>query len=138
MARQKIESTKGLMHPENVLARASLIAGLCRHLREGYSMDSFPGADKGTIKKVLESYPQELDAGSVEIAAREGQLTWERIGRDQATGKSMGNSRAWSFTMGARYGWSDRVQVEAKHSGTVHVAVVQYSPDAGVEQDATQ
>lgn len=104
-----------------------LAANLCRHLSSGYSLESYGPLSKAGIKTLQQAYPDILPDSRLEAAARAGRQTWEHIGLQQATGASLGNSRAWSFTMACRYGWTPTVRTESEASHTVQV--VRYSPN---------
>ncbi len=58
---------------------------------------------------------------------REGRQAWEEIGHKQANGQCLGNSRTWFYNMANRYGWRDKIEVEAEHKGQVQVQVVSYA-----------
>lgn len=100
---------------------------LCKHLRGGYSMDCFQRCSENTLKSMCERYPEEFREDELLEAVREGKKGWEAIGRRQAEGTCLGNSRAWFYNMAHRYQWSERTQVEVKSEGTLAVNIVSYA-----------
>lgn len=116
---------------ESADERRRLAAKLQAHLSQGFSVDSFPEVTRGTLKRLFELYPEEFDSDERELATLKGMLFWENVGKKQATGECLGNSQAWRFNMSARYGWTDKIDVTAKHSGAVAVEVVNYGAANG-------
>jgi hypothetical protein len=118
--------------------RKELFKKLCRHVRVGYSLDCFSELSETTCRKYLETYPEEWPREEFEKALRDGKQAWEDIGKRQAMGTCMGNSRSWYYNMSNRYGWRDRVDVEADTRSTLQVQVVSYSrkdtPDASEDR----
>ena len=97
--------------------RAAVFRELCQHVIAGYSVECFGALSPASVKDCFEKYPEEFDREEYEQAIRDGQLGWEKIGRQQATGSCVGNSRSWYYNMANRYGWSDRQRVETEHKG---------------------
>ncbi len=98
---------------------------LMEHLRAGYSPESSElGLDLAI--DLIGVYPN-CPKADFDAAIREGQKTWETIGKGLASGTCLGNSKAWSFTMSHRFGWSDRQKIDVQHGGGVSVNVVTYS-----------
>ncbi|WP_269580830.1 hypothetical protein [Roseibium sp. Sym1] len=94
--------------------RARACNDFCAHIAAGYSIDSFPAADRRTIRYYAEQFPQDFPAVKIEAAFRQGLLEWERIGKEGAKGDlPKFNASAWSFNMKNRAGWRDRSEVEA-------------------------
>lgn len=95
-------------------ARQAVCEALCAHIAAGYSIDSFPGADRRTIRYYAEQFPEDFPPEKLEEAARRGLLEWEKIGKDGARGElAKFNASAWTFNMKNRAGWRDRSEVEA-------------------------
>ena len=121
--------------------RRKLFQKLIQHVSQGFSKDSFPEVTRKTLNRLFECYPDEFDEEEYHIALNKGMHFWENVGRKQSTGECLGNSSAWKFNMSARYGWSDKVDVKAEHSGNVAVQVVNYgtpSDSSGnVKRDVT-
>jgi len=95
-------------------ARQKLCDNFCAHIAAGFSIESFPDADRKTIRYHAEQFPEDFPPEKLEAAARRGLLEWERIGKDGATGElAKFNASAWSFTMKNRAGWRDRTELES-------------------------
>lgn len=107
--------------------RRRIFRDLCKHVEAGYSLDCFRELSHVTIGEYLTTYPEEFVREELDEAMRAGKETWEGIGRRQATGDCLGNSRSWYYNMSNRYGWSDKQKVEAEHKGQVSVSVVNYA-----------
>lgn len=107
--------------------RRVLFRKLCAHLEEGLSIESFYLVSDKTIYRMLENYPKEFDKEELLIAKKQGRDYWERIGQRQARGDCLGNSRTWFYNMANRYGWRDKIDVEAEHKGSVSINVVSYA-----------
>jgi hypothetical protein len=85
----------------------------CAHVSQGYSIESFPSADRKTIRYYAEQFPEDFPADKLEEAARRGLLEWERIGKEGAKGDlAKFNASAWTFNMKNRAGWRDRTELE--------------------------
>lgn len=108
-------------------ARKKTFELLLKHVRAGFSMDCFPQLSDKSIEKCLKEYPEEFIEEDLIEAMREAKTFWEGLGRDQANGKCLGNSRSWFYNMANRYGWRDKVDVESKQSGEVKFNVVNYA-----------
>ena len=106
--------------------RKKLFERLLAHVREGYSIESFGPIGPETLRRAIGRWPDDFVQEDLDRAARDGRDGWERIGRRQATGECLGNSRSWYYNMSHRYGWSDRVDARVEHSGAVDVTVVNY------------
>lgn len=113
--------------------RKKIFEKLKDHLRRGYSLDCFAEISETAIRRYLSIYKDEFSQDELDEAQREGKLLWEGIGYRQADGKCLGNSKAWWYNMAHRYKWSDRVHVEAQHSGQVAVSVVSYASQKASE-----
>lgn len=107
--------------------RKKVFKELLRHVEQGYSMDSFPSLSDTTIKKYLNTYKDEFVQEDLENAKRSGKVFWEGVGRRQANGECLGNSRSWYYNMANRYGWREKIDIEAEHKGAVNVNVVSYA-----------
>ena len=99
---------------------------LIEHIESGYSMDCFEFFSEPTLFEFVKIYP-EFNLPRLENSIRKAKAGWEKIGHEQATGKCIGNSRSWFYNMAHRYGWSDKVQVDANVKGNVNVSVINYS-----------
>ena len=117
--RAKIEGDAG--------ERRKVFAELCQHIREGYSLDCFPALSEKSVRLYLELYKEEFVREDLDNAMRQGKVGWEDIGRRQANGQCLGNSRSWYYNMSNRYGWRDKVDIEAEHKGNLQVQVVSYA-----------
>lgn len=107
--------------------RRKLFHELCNHVAQGYSMDCFPPLSDTTIEKYLNLYPEEFCREELIEAQRKGKVFWEGLGRRQASGDCLGNSRTWYYNMANRYGWREKLDIEAEHKGQVQVNVVSYA-----------
>lgn len=100
---------------------------LLNHLAEGFSPDTCSPLTEKIVAELCEKWPDIWIAEEIGDAMMRGKLAWESIGRRQADGSCMGNSRSWYYNMSNRYGWSDRQTVDAKVEGSVSVNIVNYS-----------
>ncbi len=115
----------------DIVFRRKIFNDLCTHLREGYSFDCFPALSDTAIRKYTQIYPEDFVQEDIDNALRLGKQTWETIGHRQATGQCLGNSRTWYYNMSNRYGWRDKVDIEAEHRGSLAVSIVNYArPDS--------
>ncbi|MEQ8782520.1 MAG: hypothetical protein RIE06_22875 [Roseibium album] len=96
-------------------ARQEACQAFCDHIAEGYSIESFPLADRKTIRYYAEQHPEDFPPEKLEEAARKGLFEWERIGKQGAKGEIAGfNSASWIFNMKNRAGWRDTKDIEAR------------------------
>jgi hypothetical protein len=107
--------------------RRQIFSDLCAHVRKGYSVDCFSAIPTKSIYNYLKAYPDEFVWEELEAAKQDGRVWWETIGHRQASGDCLGNSRTWQYNMINRYGWRDKIEVEAEHKGTVQVNVISYA-----------
>lgn len=107
--------------------RRRICRELCAHLAEGYSLESFSEISTNSLRKYINLYKEEFPQEEIDLAMQKGRDMWESIGRRQAMGDCLGNSRTWFYNMAHRYKWSDRVNVETEHKGNVNVNVVSYA-----------
>ncbi len=107
--------------------RTEIFRRLIIHLEGGYSLNCFEDLAKSTIDEWLVKYPEEFDINLYTKALRVGQLGWEDIGRQQSTGKCLGNSKAWVYNMINRFNWTDRTKIEQEVTGTTTINIVNYS-----------
>ena len=121
------------MIKSNPKYRAQMFSDICSHLRDGYSLDCFGPLSEQSILDYTKLYPEEFVFEDLVEARREGKEGWESIGRDQATGKCLGNSRSWYYNMANRYGWRDKIDIEAQHSGQVQIEIVNYATKKPVQ-----
>lgn len=111
----------------DALLRANTFRALLLHLRDGYSMDCFGPMSEKSIFEATKNHPLDFKLEEIEIALRDAKTGWERIGRQQAIGTCVGNSRSWYYNMSNRYGWSDKQKVETSGSQALNVSIVNYS-----------
>ena len=107
--------------------RRKMFKELCRHLACGYSRDCFEWLSENQIKVYIEKFPEEFVISELEDAMRRGKIFWEGVGRKQSLGECMGNSRSWYYNMANRYGWREKVDIDADVKGSVNVNVVSYA-----------
>lgn len=94
--------------------RQQAFAALCAHIGAGFSLESFPEADRKTIRYYAEQFPEDFPREKLQEAARRGLLEWEKIGKDGVRGDlAKFNASAWAFNMKNRAGWRDRSEAEA-------------------------
>ena len=107
--------------------RKKLCKSFCDHLAQGLSKDSFSEVHMQTIERYMKKYPEEFPREEIELALVKGKEMWERIGLRQANGTCLGNSRSWFYNMANRYGWREKLDVEAEHKGEISVNVISYA-----------
>ena len=108
---------------------------LLAHVRAGLSLSCFSDMSLKSVEECLEKYPEEFCSLELQCALRDGQNYWENLGKMQANGSCMGNSRSWYYNMSNRYGWSDKQDIKAEHSGSMQVQVVSYSSQKDQRKD---
>lgn len=111
----------------DAVERRKIFKELCDHVRKGYSLDCFGPLSDTSIKTYLKAYKEEFVQEELDNAMREAKTYWEDIGRRQADGQCLGNSRSWFYNMANRFGWREKLDVEAEHKGQVNVNVVSYA-----------
>jgi hypothetical protein len=116
------------------IERRKVFAELLSHLRAGYSLDCFGPLSEVSIRKYLLLYNKEFVQEDLDNAMRDAKAGWENIGRKQANGDCLGNSRSWYYNMSNRYGWRDKVDIEAEHKGQVQVNVVNYATSKALQE----
>jgi hypothetical protein len=109
------------------IERRKVFKELCDHVRQGYSLDCFGPLSDTSIRTYIKSYPEEFVEEELALAIRHAKAYWEQIGRRQSDGSCLGNSRSWYYNMANRYGWRDKVEIEAEHKGQISVNVVSYA-----------
>jgi hypothetical protein len=107
--------------------RRKMFERLCGHVAKGYSFESFSEVTTKSLREYFKAYPEEFSQEEFELAMQKGRDLWEDIGHRQASGSCLGNSRTWYYNMSNRYGWSDKVQVEAEHKGSMAVNIISYA-----------
>lgn len=107
--------------------RRRIFKELCDHIAGGLSIESFGPLSDVTIKKYLSVYPEEFVEEELKDAMRRGRSYWETLGKRQAAGDCLGNSRTWFYNMANRFGWREKLEVEAEHKGQVNVNVISYA-----------
>lgn len=116
--------------------RQKLCQELCKHLELGYSIECFTEVPRKSLQTLLEDYKDDFSWEDIDVALTKGQLSWEAIGKRQAEGACIGNSRSWILNMINRYRWTERVDVSMEHKGAVQVQVVNYAPPSQVPVEA--
>ena len=129
MTRGKKETSRErlLKYSTDSGARKQLCADLCRHLEQGYSMESFSKVSTRILRTYLKDYKEDFDPEDIEQAMQTGRQGWEQIGRRQADGQCLGNSRSWYLNMSNRYGWTDKQHIEVDGKQAVSVNIVSYA-----------
>lgn len=127
----KRKTYEGIKYPipemkDSADMRKEVFELLKMHLHSGFSMDCFTHLSLGEIHSFVSEYPCEFCAKQLEIVVREAKAGWENIGREQATGKCIGNSRSWYYNMQNRYGWTDKIDMKSDIKGNINVSVVKY------------
>jgi hypothetical protein len=107
--------------------RRKVFKELLTHVSMGYSLDCFEPMSVTTIKKYLKVFKEEFIEEELEQAMRQGKNYWEGLGRSQSNGSCLGNSRSWYYNMANRYGWREKLDIEAEHKGNVQVNIVSYA-----------
>jgi hypothetical protein len=115
--------------------RARIFDRLCKHVAAGYSLDCFEELSILSIRKYLELYPEEFVGEELECAMRKGKQYWEGLGRRQADGTCLGNSRTWYYNMSNRYGWNEKQQIETDNKHQVSVNVISYANQKASQVD---
>ena len=107
--------------------RRKIFKELCSHVAGGYSVASFPELSETSIRDYLNRFKDEFIQEELDLALRRGRVMWEGIGKRQADGQCLGNSRSWYYNMANRYGWREKIDIEAEHKGSIEVQVVSYA-----------
>ena len=84
--------------------RRKVFKELVAHVEQGSSLDCFALLSANTIRGYLKTYPEEFVEEELQAAMRKGRDWWEHIGRRQAAGDCLGNSRTWFYNMAIRFG----------------------------------
>lgn len=112
---------------QDSIERKKVFKELLAHIEAGYSLDSFPCLSANSVRGYFERYPDEFVREEYEASLRKGRVFWEDIGKRQANGQCLGNSRTWFYNMANRFGWREKIEVEAEHKGSLNVNVVSYA-----------
>lgn len=123
---------------DNATLQAEIFEDLRRHLKQGLSIDCFGPLSDTSIRECVKLYPDTWSEDALIETLREAKSGWETIGRRQADGSCMGNSRSWYYNMSNRYGWSDRQQVETKGTQQLNVNIVSYAAPDKLKDSVTQ
>lgn len=107
--------------------RRKVFNELLRHIQAGYSLESFDLLSPNTVRGYFVKYPEEFVQEEYDASLRKGRGFWEDIGKRQANGQCLGNSRTWFLNMANRFGWREKIEVEAEHKGSLNVNVVSYA-----------
>lgn len=128
MKGKKLTAGERINKLENdAVERRKIFKELLAHLEQGLSLESFGPLSANSIRKYLNLYKDEFVQEELEEAQRKGRSFWESIGKRQANGECLGNSRTWFYNMANRYGWREKLEVEAEHKGQVSVNVISYA-----------
>ena len=111
---------------ENAGERGKTFKNFCQHIELGYSKDCFGELSVHHLEEMFQKYPLEFDVEEYKLAKQKGKAYWESLGRRQADGTCLGNSRTWFYNMSMRYGWSDKIEVKAEHKGALAINIVNY------------
>lgn len=107
--------------------RRKIFKELCEHISGGFSLESFAPLGTDSIRKYLKVFKEEFVQEELDNAMRSGRSYWEDIGKRQANGECLGNSRTWFYNMANRFGWREKLEVEAEHKGQIAINVVSYA-----------
>lgn len=118
--------------------RIEIFKELCAHLKKGYSLDCFVPLSEQSIRTYLTKYPEEFDRAEFELSLRQAKQSWEDIGYRQSTGSCVGNSRSWYYNMVNRYGWREKIDIEAEHKGDMKVSIVSYATQKTSKKDSKE
>lgn len=122
---------------EDPIERRKMFERLLKHVEAGFSIDSFAEITKNSLQEWFKTFPDEINEEELTFSLKKGMHMWENIGKKQSTGECLGNSQAWRFNMGARYGWSDKIDLKAEHSGSIAVSVVSYASQQAEDREDT-
>lgn len=120
---------------EDKCERRKVFKELLAHVEQGLSLESFGPLSDVSIKRYLSVYPEEFCQEELDEAKRKGKAYWEHIGRRQANGECLGNSRTWFYNMANRFGWREKLDIEAEHKGQVAINVISYATQKALQQD---
>ncbi len=120
----------------NCELRKELFSDLLRHLRAGYSIDCFGALSEQSIRMMLKTYQDDWIEGELIEAMRDAKQGWEQLGRHQADGSCVGNSRSWVYNMINRYDWTDKTKVETTGTQAVNVNIVSYTSPSTVDSSS--
>lgn len=112
---------------EDKYERRKVFKELLAHVEQGLSLESFGPLSDVSIKKYLNLYKEEFIQEELDEARRKGRAYWETVGRRQANGECLGNSRTWFYNMANRFGWREKLEVETEHKGQVSINVISYA-----------
>jgi hypothetical protein len=115
---------------ESPSERKRIFRELQKHIESGYSLDCFTWMSDNAIMEFLKVYPDEFSERELYDSMRKAKAMWEDIGKRQAFGTCLGNSRSWFYNMSNRYGWSERSKVDQEVKGNVSVSIVNYNSDS--------
>ena len=92
--------------------RQAACKSFCEHIEKGYSMKSWPDADKETVMRYVKDFPKDFDPEAIGMSKRKCLLFWEKMGIAGTSGKLKGfNARSWEVTMNNRAGWTTNVDL---------------------------
>lgn len=116
--------------------RKQVFNELLIHVRGGFSLDCFRLLSEYHIKAFLEEFSGEFCKEELAEACRQGKEEWESIGKRQANGQCLGNSRSWYYNMSNRYGWREKQEVETNGTQAINVSIVSYQSSKQRETEA--
>lgn len=111
----------------DVTERKRVFKELCDHVASGLSQESYAGLTPEAIVNCFSLYPEEFCKEELTLAKLRGRNYWEGVGKRQADGQCLGNSRTWYYNMANRYGWREKIEIEAEHKGQVSINVISYA-----------
>jgi len=91
---EKLEASK--------IERRKIFKELCDHVSQGLSLECFVPLSPNSIREYLKTYKEEFVQEELDNAMRSGRGYWEGLGRSQANGSCLGNSRTWYYNMANR------------------------------------
>jgi len=130
-------SERGRMIAESPELRKKIFERLLEHVRNGYSLSCFDELSEVSVRKYLKTYYEEFIEEDLDEAMRTGMQRWESIGKRQAEGSCLGNSRSWFYNMANRFGWREKVDIKAEHDGNMNVNVISYATSKQLKTDET-
>lgn len=107
--------------------RRSMFKDFLAHIERGMSADCFADLSIESVKDFMSRYPNEFDKDAYQDSCRKAKGMWEDMGYRQGNGECYGNSRSWFYNMANRYGWRDKIEVDAEVKGSLNVNVVNYA-----------
>jgi len=111
--------------------RRELCEEWCKHVRNGYSKESFPLCSNKTFDKYVKKFPRDFPADTIEQAEREGRLMWEQMGKLGTGGKLKGfNAMSYKFIIQTNTA-EDRQEITSDPDNPMPASSVVILPDNG-------